>query len=163
ALVEAVAQGRAIQANIARALEFLLATNLSEILVTMGSLWTGMAPSPAQLLWINLLSDVAPALALATEPPDRAILREPPRHAAHSMREPPGDGAAPLRDRPVLRRIGTDAGLLAGAPMLVQALGRARFGGGPAGTMAFTTLTAAQLLHAIRCRSKAASDGRSIL
>jgi len=152
ALVEAVAQGRAIQANIARALEFLLATNLSEILVTMGSLWTGMAPSPAQLLWINLLSDVAPALALATEPPDRDIMREAPR-----------DAAAPLLDRPLLRRIGTDAALLAGATMLVQALGRARFGVGSAGTMAFTTLTAAQLLHAIRCRSKAASDGRSIL
>jgi Ca2+-transporting ATPase len=152
ALVEAVAQGRAIQANVARALEFLLATNLSEILVTMGSLWTGVAPSPAQLLWINLLSDVAPALALATEPPDRDIMREPPRNAAE-----------PLLDRPLLQRIGKDAALLAGATMLVQTLGRARYGAGAAGTMAFTTLTAAQLLHAIRCRSKAASDGRSVL
>ena len=152
ALVDAVAQGRAIQANVARALEFLLATNLSEILVTVGSLWTGMTPSPAQLLWINLLSDVAPALALATEPPDRDIMREPPRNAAN-----------PLLDRPLLQRIGTDAALLAGTTMLVQTLGRARFGAGPAATMAFTTLTAAQLLHAIRCRSKAASDGRSAL
>jgi P-type Ca2+ transporter type 2C len=154
ALVEAVAQGRTIQANITRALEFLLATNLSEILVTVGSLWTRMAPSPAQLLWINLLSDVAPALALAIEPPDRDVMQQPPR-----------DPAAPLLDRRLLQRIARDAGLIAGGTLLVQAIGRSRYGAGPAGTMAFTTLTAAQLLHALRCRARPGSlpDGGSVL
>jgi Ca2+-transporting ATPase len=154
ALVEAVAQGRAIQANIARALEFLLATNLSEILVTVSALWTRVAPTPAQLLWINLLSDVAPALALATEPPDRDVMERPPR-----------DPAAPILDQPLLRRIGLDAALIAGSTLLVQAAGVARFGAGPAGTMAFTTLTTAQLLHALRCRARPGTvpDGRSVL
>jgi P-type Ca2+ transporter type 2C len=154
ALVEAVAQGRAIQANITRALEFLLATNLSEILVTLGALWTRMAPTPAQLLWINLLSDVAPALALAIEPPDRDVMARPPR-----------DPAAPLLDQRLLRRIALDAALIAGGTLLVQTAGRARYGAGPAGTMAFTTLTAAQLLHALRCRARPGSvpDGRSVL
>ncbi len=154
ALVEAVAQGRAIQGNITRALEFLLATNLSEILVTVGSLWTGMAPTPAQLLWINLLSDVAPALALAVEPPDRDVMERPPR-----------DPAAPLLDQRLLRRIGRDAALIAGSTLLAQSAGRARWGAGPAGTMAFTTLTTAQLLQALRCRARpgAVPDGRSVL
>jgi Ca2+-transporting ATPase len=79
------------------------------------------------------------------------------------MQEPPRDATAPLLDRPLLRRIAIDAGLLAGGTLLVQAVGRARFGAGAAGTMAFTTLTTAQLLHAIRCRSRAGSDGRSAL
>jgi P-type Ca2+ transporter type 2C len=113
-----------------------------------------MAPSPAQLLWINLLSDVAPALALAIEPPDRDVMQQPPR-----------DPAAPLLDQRLLRRIAREGALIAGGTLLVQAVGRSRYGAGPAGTMAFTTLTAAQLLHALRCRSRPGSvpDGRSIL
>src|SRR5499427_7491296 len=69
-IVAAIEQGRTIQANIGKSLRFLLATNVSEILVTLGGLALGI-PRPMsaiQFLWINLLSDVAPALALAVEP-----------------------------------------------------------------------------------------------
>src|SRR5262249_43250566 len=72
AIVTAVAQGRTIRANISKALRFLLATNFSEILVTLGALAVGVGRpmSPIQFLWINLVSDVLPALALAVEPPE---------------------------------------------------------------------------------------------
>src|SRR5262245_35775313 len=80
AMVEAVAEGRSIRSNISRALRFLLATNFSEILVTLGALAIGMARpmSAIQFLWINLLSDVAPALALAVEPPEPDVMGRPP-------------------------------------------------------------------------------------
>ena len=61
-IAAAIAQGRTIHTNIGKALRFLLATNFSEILVTLGALAVGI-PRPMsaiQFLWINLLSDVAP-------------------------------------------------------------------------------------------------------
>src|SRR5207245_4891053 len=62
-IVDALAQGRTIRDNITRALQFLLATNFSEILVTLGALAVGVGRplSATQFLWINLLSDVCPA------------------------------------------------------------------------------------------------------
>lgn len=153
ALVRAVAQGRAIQTNVSRSLRFLLSTNLSEILATLGALAIGM-PRPVsaiQLLWINLLSDVAPALALAVEPADRSAMDHPPR-----------DPAAPMLSREVLGEVTADAGLLTAAALGAQAIGLARHGAGPhAATLAFSTLTTAQLVHAWRYRAAATGDGRA--
>ena len=106
AIVKAVEQGRSIRSNIGRALRFLLATNLSEILVTLGALALGGARplSAIQFLWINLMSDVAPALALALEPADPRV-----------MSRPPDDPSEPLLSRGVLAEIGVDAGVLAAA------------------------------------------------
>jgi Ca2+-transporting ATPase len=152
ALVRAVAQGRAIQANVSRSLRFLLSTNFSEILTTLGALAIGM-PRPIsaiQLLWINLLSDVAPALALAVEPADAAAMNRAPR-----------DPAAPMLSREALSGVTADGALLTAAALGAQALGLARHGAGPqAATLAFSTLTTAQLVHALRYRA-AASDGGS--
>ena len=81
AIVAAIEQGRTIHANISKALRFLLATNFSEILVTLGAMAVGV-PRPMsaiQFLWINLLSDVAPALALAVEPAEPDVMARPPR------------------------------------------------------------------------------------
>src|SRR5215831_2717193 len=79
-IVQAVEQGRTIHANISKALRFLLSTNFSEILVTLGALALGVARpmSAIQYLWINLLSDVFPALALAMEPPEPNVMDRPP-------------------------------------------------------------------------------------
>ena len=79
-IVQAVEQGRTIRANISKALRFLLSTNFSEILVTLGALALGVARpmSAVQYLWINLLSDVFPALALAMEPPEPDVMNRPP-------------------------------------------------------------------------------------
>jgi Ca2+-transporting ATPase len=151
ALARAVAQGRAIHANVSRSLRFLLSTNFSEILATLGALAIGM-PRPVsaiQLLWINLLSDVAPALALAVEPADAAAMHHPPR-----------DPAAPMLSREVLGSVSADAGLLTAVTLGAQAIGLARHGIGPqAATIAFSTLTTAQLVHALRYRAERAVNG----
>lgn len=152
-IVAAVAQGRTIHTNIGKSLRFLLATNGSEILVTLGALAVGI-PRPMsaiQFLWINLLSDVAPALALAVEPPERDVMSRSPR-----------DPAAAMLSRSTLLGIGTDAGVLAATTLSVHALALARYGGGArATTMAFSTLTSAQLLHALTYRSRGAGPSSS--
>ena len=151
ALLGAVAQGRAIHANVGRSLRFLLSTNFSEIMATLGALAIGM-PRPLsaiQLLWINLLSDVAPALALAVEPADRAVMERPPR-----------DPAAPMLSGADLREIAGDGALLTATALGAQAVGLARYGADPrAATLAFSTLTAGQLLQTFRYRSAADVNG----
>jgi Cation transport ATPase len=81
AILTAVGQGRTIYGNIRKSIHFLLATNLSEIELTLAGVVMGMgAPlTPMQLLWINLFTDVFPGLALALEPPEADVLERPPR------------------------------------------------------------------------------------
>jgi Ca2+-transporting ATPase len=144
-IVQAVEQGRTIHANISKALRFLLSTNFSEILVTIGAMALGVARplSAIQYLWINLLSDVFPALALAMEPPEPDV-----------MNRPPLDPRAPILSRSSLIEIGGDAAILSATTLGVHGLAAARYGVGPqATTIAFCTLTAAQLAHALNYRS----------
>jgi Ca2+-transporting ATPase len=112
--------------------------------------------SAIQFLWINLVSDVLPALALAVEPPESDVLRRPPR-----------DPRAELVDRAELTRIATDGAVLAASTLGVHASALARYGAGPrATTLSFSTLTAAQLMYALACRSRVVDDavpGRSSL
>jgi Ca2+-transporting ATPase len=110
--------------------------------------------SAIQFLWINLLSDVAPALALAMEPAE-----------ADTMARPPRDPAAPMLSRSALGQIARDAGLLAASTLGVHGIGLARYGAGPrATTLAFSTLTVAQLLHALDYRSRGtATSARPVL
>jgi Ca2+-transporting ATPase len=145
-IVRAVQHGRSIRDNISRALRFLLSTNFSEILVTLGALALGVARplSAIQLLWINVVSDVLPALALAIEPPESDVMARPPR-----------DPAEPILSRPMLTRIAGEGTVLAAATLGVYGLALSRYGAGPrATTLAFTTLTASQLAHALSCRSR---------
>jgi Ca2+-transporting ATPase len=159
AIVAAIAQGRTIHANIGKSLRFLLATNFSEIAVTLAALAVGI-PRPMsaiQFLWINLLSDVAPALALAVEPAEPDVMSRPPR-----------DPAAPMLSRPALLAVAGDAGMLAATTLGVHAVAVGRYGAGArATTLAFSTLTGAQLLHALTYRSRgrhdAAGSARSVL
>src|SRR5262249_36281297 len=106
--------------------------------------------SAIQFLWINLMSDVAPALALAVEPPDPAV-----------MRRPPDDPARPLLSRDALIDIAKDGGVLAAVTLAAHGIALARYGAGPrATTIAFSTLTSAQLLHALQYRSGATNSRR---
>lgn len=141
----AVELGRRTFANIRKALRFLLSTNLSEILVTTAATAATRSPpmSPLQLLWINLVTDVAPALALALEPAEPGVMEEPPRAAKETVLRPQD-----------FRAIGVQGAMFSGAALLSQALGTLRYGPGEQATgMAFTTLTASQLLHALSSRS----------
>ncbi len=80
-IVEAVKQGRSIYENIKKAVHFLIATNIGEIVVIFLGLILGMnAPLLAiQLLWINLVTDSIPAIALGLEPEDKNIMNKKPR------------------------------------------------------------------------------------
>jgi Ca2+-transporting ATPase len=145
-IAEAICRGRVIFANIRKALRFLLATNLSEIVVAFAGVASGAdSPlSPMQLLWINLLSDVFPALALAVEPADEDVMALPP-HAG---------GEAIVRRRE-LGRIGLEALAISAGPLAACAVGHARgLTAAQIRTMTFESLVSAQLLHAVSCRSE---------
>jgi Ca2+-transporting ATPase len=147
AIVDAIEQGRSIRDNVERSVRYLLATNFSEILVTLGALAVG-GPRPLsaiQLLWINLLSDVFPALALAVEPPGPDVMARPPR-------EP----YATMLSRSALGGITRDATVLAASTLGARSLALAHHGpGAQAGTVGFCALTAAQLVHAFNCQASA--------
>lgn len=145
-LVIAISHGRTIYHNIRKSVRFLLATNLSEIMVmfTALSLGLGQPLHAMQLLWINLLSDIAPGLALALEPPESDV-----------MRQPPGNPAEPILTSADYKCIASEAAILSGGALGAYGYGLARYGGGAqANTLAFTSLTIAQLLHALSCRSQ---------
>ncbi|MBD2717968.1 cation-transporting P-type ATPase [Synechococcus sp. FACHB-909] len=139
-IVNAVEEGRQVYANIRRFVRFILGCNLGE-LITIGSApLLGLALTPLQILWINLVTDGLPALALALGPPAEDLMCQPPIEPGESIFAR-GLGSAILR-------IGLVFGALVVALMVVAArLGR------PWQTMAFTTLCLAQLGHALSAGS----------
>jgi Ca2+-transporting ATPase len=144
-MIVAVSEGRTIYNNIRKSVHFLTATNLSEIMVMLGSIGTGLGTplSTSQLLWINLVTDIFPALALAVEPPEPDVLRRPPR-----------DPAEPIVRRADFKRYGLESFTMTAASMASYGYAIARYGSGAqASTVAFMTLIMAQLLHSYSCRS----------
>jgi Ca2+-transporting ATPase len=141
----ALAQGRATYDNIRKAIHFLISTNLGEILVMLAAtgLRLGQPLSPMQLLWINLVTDVFPALALAVDAPDPRVLKVPPRGAGKTV-----------IGRMDLERMAVEGSVITACSLASYLVGRTRYGTGPeAAGMGFTTLTVSQLLHAISGRS----------
>lgn len=144
-MVTAISQGRTIYRNIRQSVHFLLATNLSEIMVMLlgVSLGLGAPLSALQLLWLNLVTDIFPGLALALEPTTPDLLRSPPRDPAESI-------IPPVR----FWRITLEAAVLATSALAAYGYGLHRYGQGPqATTIGFMGLTLAQVLHALSCRS----------
>ncbi len=144
-LIPAIEMGRTTYDSIKKAVLFLLATNFSETLVMLGGcvLGLGQALTPLQILWINLISDLFPALALAMEPADGRVLKRGPR-----------DPKEALMTRRDFKRVGGESSLMALLSLASFALGTARYGRGHrAQSMAFVTLTSTQLLHTFSSRS----------
>jgi Ca2+-transporting ATPase len=147
-LLPAVRDGRRVHDNIRKSIHYISATNASEVLLTLGSLAAGAGQplSARQLLWINLITDVFPEIALAVGPAEPGV-----------MQRPPADPWQPVLGKPELRRLGTQAVVMSGAAAASYAYGLSRYGAGArAGSMAFLTLTAAQLLHGFSARSESA-------
>ncbi|MGO9377160.1 MAG: HAD-IC family P-type ATPase [Dissulfurispiraceae bacterium] len=145
-MIIAISQGRTIYNNIRKSVHFLLSTNMSEIIVMFTAIAGGMGHplNAMQLLWINLLSDIAPGLALALEQPEPDVLARPPR-----------DPGEPIIKTSDFKRIGFESAVLSAGSMSAYLYGISRYGIGPsAGTMAFASLTLGQLLHAYSCRSE---------
>jgi len=143
-LVSAIAQGRGVYRNIRRALEFLVTTNLSEIMVGIveAAHGPGELETPLELLWINLVSDVLPGLGLALADPDPDAMDRPPR--------PRGETIIPKSD---MQRMGTDSLIIAGSSLVAHFSGLARHGPGPeTRSMTFLALALGQLLYTLTCQ-----------
>jgi Ca2+-transporting ATPase len=145
-MVTAIEQGRTIYDDIRKAVHFILSTNLGEILYTFTCVASGLGDplTPMQLLWINLLTDVFPELALAVQPPESDVMARPPR-----------DPARPMFTKNDLTRIGIEGTVITGSALAAYIWAYRRSGpGAHAGTVGFTALTLGQLLHAWSTRSE---------
>lgn len=146
-LLPAIREGRTVHENLRKAVHYIAATNVSEVLTMFGSVAVGLGQpfNPRQLLWVNLITDVFPEIALAMEPPEPGIMSRPPR-----------DIAKPVIGRGDYGKLGAQSGVLTTAALAAYATGLARYGpGAQAGTLAFLTLTSAQLIHGWSVRSEA--------
>lgn len=85
-IVSAVEEGRRIYDNIRKSIQFLLSSNLSEVIaIFVATLFNFVILNPIHLLWINLITDTFPALALGVEPADENIMKRPPRSSRDSI------------------------------------------------------------------------------
>lgn len=86
-IVNAVEEGRVIFANIKKFVSFLLSCNIAEVLIVFISILLGLPSplTPIQLLWLNLVTDAFPALALGVEPAEPGLMEEPPRDPRESI------------------------------------------------------------------------------
>ncbi len=145
-IVAAVEEGRGIFDNIRKTLGYLLGGNAAELAVMLFAALVGtpLPLLPVQLLWINLVTDGLPALALATDPIDPDVLTRPPRRTD-----------TPLADRALLRPILVTA-LLTAAVTLGTFVFELRSGAGiaTARNAAFSVLVFAELLRAFGARSE---------
>ena len=144
-LVAAIEQGRATRGSVRRSLGFLLGTNTSEVALLLGvsALGRGEALSPAQLLWINLVTDVLPGIALALEPSETDLMEAGPR---------PRD--EPILDGSQILHVARDGAFIAGGSLLAG-LWSGREGGDDrqAQTTMFASIVVSQILHALNFRS----------
>jgi Ca2+-transporting ATPase len=145
-LVQALRGGRTTYGNIRKSVHFFLSTNMTEILVMFAcmALGLGFPLNVMQLLWINIISDIFPGLALSREEPEPDIMEEPPRPAG-----------APLFSNADFRKMALESAIISTGALAAYGYGISRYGQGPrAGSLAFQTLVFGQLLHAFSCRSE---------
>jgi P-type Ca2+ transporter type 2C len=145
-LVIAVQNGRNTYKNIRKSVHFFLSTNLSEIMVMFTAMAAGIGfpLNVMQLLWINIISDIFPGLALSMGDPDPDVLKEAPR-----------DPETPLFTHADFKQMAIESGAISAGAMGAYGTGIALYGMGPRATsLAFQSLTFGQLLHAISCQSE---------
>ena len=144
-IVKAVVNGRSVYTNIRSAIQFLLSGNMAAILSVIYASIAGLSVpfQPVHLLFINLLTDSLPAIALGMEPARDGLLDQKPR-----------DPNASMMDRPMLQAVFSQGLLIAIASMTAFYIGLHDGGAALASTMAFATLTLARLFHGFNCRGK---------
>ena len=141
-IIKSVANGRAIYANIKNAIKFLLSGNLAAIITVLITALLGM-PAPftaVQLLFINLLTDSLPAIAISMEKADKSLLRDKPRNSKASFLDK--KMSLGVLSGGVLISIVVTAAYLIGLSV----------SSGLACAMAFTSLCIARLFHGFNCR-----------
>jgi P-type Ca2+ transporter type 2C len=145
-IAAAIEQGRVVFDNIRKFVFYLFSCNLAEILVLLGAGLAGLPTPllPLQILWLNLLTDTVPALALAVEPAEPGIMRQPPRDSEEAI----------LSVRLARSTVGY-ALLISLATLAAFGVGLALSPEDPvrATTLAFMTLAFAQIFHLGNARS----------
>ncbi|MBQ7938642.1 MAG: cation-translocating P-type ATPase [Oscillospiraceae bacterium] len=143
-IVKAVVNGRAVYTNIKNSIGFLLSGNMAGILSVLYAAIMGFsAPFAAvHLLFINLLTDSLPAIAIGMEPAQDGILDQKPRDPSKS-----------ILDKPFALKIFVQGALIAVATMIAYHIGF-RVDAATASTMAFATLTLARLFHGFNSRGE---------
>jgi Ca2+-transporting ATPase len=143
-IVAAVGEGRVLYDNVRKFILYILASNVGEILVMLLGPLLGMPLPllPLQILWINLLTDGLPALALGVEPAEGDAMRRPPR--------PPAEVVLTRGTWAYVLGIGALLGILC----IAVALPLHRTGDPSWRTALFTTLTFAQMAHVLAIRSR---------
>lgn len=142
-IVSAVREGRGIYENIRKAIQFLLSCNIGEIITIFMAILFQM-PSPlaaVQLLWVNLITDSLPAIALGMEPPELDVMKRPPVS--------PKEG---LFTGSLIFSIAVEGILIGSLTLFSYVVGTNYLGNGS--TMAFAVLSLSQLFHAYNMRSR---------
>lgn len=144
-IIKAVANGRNVYRNIKNAIKFLLSGNMAGILSVI---YTSLAAlpipfAPVHLLFINLLTDSLPAIAIGMEPAQKDLLSDPPR-----------DPKTGILTKDFMLSILVQGGIIAVCSMIAFHSGLKTGDHAMASTMAFCTLTLARLFHGFNCRSK---------
>lgn len=150
-IVAAVEEGRRIYANISKAIQFLLSSNLSEVVCVFAATMLGFTIlKPAHILWINLITDSLPALALGMEPGEPDAMKRPPREASAGIFS--GGVGFDIAYQGLLVALLTLAAYLIGHYMET---GLWQFVNDPNGmTMAFLTLSMAEIAQSFNVRSR---------
>ncbi|NDL67393.1 cation-translocating P-type ATPase [Anaerotalea alkaliphila] len=142
-IVKAIGNGRSIYGNIKNAVKFLLSGNTAGILTVLAASLAGLpAPfAPVHLLFINLLTDSLPAIAIGLEPAH-----------GHLMEAPPRDAKKPILDRAFGMEVLLEGLVIGAVTLAAYGVGLSTGSHGVAMTMAFATLSLSRLVHGFNCR-----------
>jgi Ca2+-transporting ATPase len=142
-IIKAINIGRNIFRNIKNAIRFLLAGNTAGILAVVYTSIVGLAApfSPVHLLFINLLTDSLPAIAIGLEPAHGSLMKDKPR-----------DAKKPILDKAFGLQVLFEGTIIALVTMTAYYLGYENGGHGAGMTMAFATLSLSRLVHGLNCR-----------
>lgn len=145
-IIKAISNGRSIFGNIKNAIRFLLSGNTAGVLAVVYASIVGLAApfSAVHLLFINLLTDSLPAIAIGLEPAQDGLMRDKPR-----------DASKPILDKNFGLQVLFEGSIIAIVTMTAFYLGYQTGGQGAGMTMAFATLSLSRLVHGLNCRTDA--------
>ena len=158
-IVSAVREGRTVYRNIRKTIHFLMSCNVGEILVVLTA-FLMHAPTPllpAQLLWVNLVTDSLPALALGSDPPQEDV-----------MQSPPNPQESTVFSNGLGLTMAVEGMMIGALALLAFSAGRALYDTDPMSpvigrTMAFAVLSLSQLVHSFNMRSAKPVVGHGML
>ncbi|MER1985869.1 MAG: cation-translocating P-type ATPase [Solibacillus sp.] len=144
-IVKSISNGRSVYANIKNAIKFLLSGNAAAIFVVLyATIFALPAPFlPIHLLFINLLTDSLPAIAIGLEPHNKKLMEDKPRNINE-----------PLLNKKLVSQVGFEGMIIAAVTIIAFQIGLSTGDTAVATTMAFGTLCLSRLVHGFNCRSE---------